>query len=205
MKKFVPFLLFSFIIISGCISSGGNNRPDWVHQVNWEGDVPEDTKIETLLWEHITPYRSIEYDMVNFITTQSEDVIRVKAGSTQSPYNDIYDFSYQNGELVMTGYLLEAIPAADRIKALDIVFSEGEEIRQIIAQSRSEPTVKRILPQTSDKFYKPKTLLSVTWQDVQVSALVDVDTYSIVDTWSRDVENLFFFLELFNFQFFFKA
>ena len=188
MKKFVPFLLFSFLIISGCITSGSNNRPDWVHQVNWEGDIPEDAKIETLLWEQVTPYRSIEYNTVNITTTQSGDVIgiRVKAGSTQSPYQDIYDFSYLNGTLVMTGYLLEAIPAADRINALDIVFSQGEEIRQAIAQSRSEPTVKRILPQTSEKFYKPKTLLSVTWQDVQVSALVDVDTYTIVEIWNGD-------------------
>ena len=86
----------------------------------------------------------------------------------------------------MTGYLLEAIPATDRIKALDIVFSQGEEIRQAITQSRSEPTVKRILPQTSEKFYKPKTLLSVTWQDVQVSALVDVDPYTVVEIWNGD-------------------
>jgi len=188
MKKFVPFLLFSFLIISGCITSGSNNRPDWVHQVNWEGDISEDAKIETLLWEQVTPYRSTEYDMVNISTSRSGDAvsIRVKAGSSQSPYQDIYDFSYQNGILVMTGYLLEAIPATDKIKALDIVFSQGEEIRQAITQSRSEPTVKRILPQTSEKFYKPKTLLSVTWQDVQVSALVDVDSYTVVEIWNGD-------------------
>jgi hypothetical protein len=187
MKKFVPLFLFSFLIISGCTSSGGNNRPDWVHQVNWEGDIPEDANIETLLWKQITPYRSIEYDMVNITTTQAGDTIGilVKAGSTQSLYQDIYDFSYYNGTLVMTGYLLEVIPEADRIKALDIVFSEGAEIRQTITQSQSEPTVKRILPQTSEKFYKPKTLLSVTWQDVQVSALVDVDSYTIVEIWNQ--------------------
>jgi len=192
MKKFVPFLLFSFLIISGCITSGSNNRPDWVHQVNWEGDISEDAKIETLLWEQVTPYRSTEYDMVNISTSRSGDAvsIRVKAGSSQSPYQDIYDFSYQNGILVMTGYLLEAIPATDKIKALDIVFSQGEEIRQAITQSRSEPTVKRILPQTSEKFYKPKTLLSVTWQDVQVSALVDVDSYTIVEIWNQGGGNI---------------
>jgi len=185
MKRFVPFLLFSFLKISGCISSG-SNRPDWVHQVNWEGDITEDAKIETLLWEQVTPYRSIEYDIVNISTSRSGNAvsIQVTAGSSQSPYQDIYDFSYQDGILVMTGYLLEAIPAADRIKALDIVFSQGEEIRQAITQSRKEPTVKRILPQTSEKFYTPKTLLSVTWQDVQVSALVDVDSYTIVEIWN---------------------
>ncbi len=192
MKKFVPFLLFSFLIISGCITSGSNNRPDWVHQVNWEGDIPEDAKIETLLWEQVTPYRSIEYDMVNISTSRSGNAvsIRVKAGSTQSPYQDIYDFSYQDGTLVMTGYLLEAIPATDRVKALDIIFSQGEEIRQAITQSRSEPTVKRILPHTSEKFYKPKTLLSVTWQDVLVSALVDVDSYTIVEIWNQGGGNI---------------
>lgn len=191
MKKFVYLLLFSFLIISGCISSESNNRPDWLHQVNWEGDITEDAKIETLLWEQITPYRSIEYDFVNITTTQAGEFIgiQVKARSTEVPYQDIYDFSYKNDTLVMTGYLLEAIPAADRIKALDIVFSKGEEIKPAITQSQSEPTVKRILPQTSEKFYKPKTLLSVTWQDVRVSALVDVDTYSIVDTWSGGVES----------------
>ena len=189
MKKFIPFLLFSFLIISGCISSENNNRPDWVHQVNWEGDITEDAKIERMLWEQIMPYRSIEYDLVNITAKQGAGFtgIKVKARSIQTPYQDIYDFTYKNDTLVMTGYLLEAIPEADRIKALDIVFSEGEEIKQAITQSQSEPTVKRILPQTSKKFYKSKTLLSVTWQDVQVSALVDVDTYSIVDTWSGDV------------------
>ena len=48
------------------------------------------------------------------------------------------------------------------------------------------PTVKRILPETSEKFYAAKTCLSVTWTDASVSALVDMGSRSVVKTWGGE-------------------
>ncbi|MGP8320174.1 MAG: hypothetical protein ACT6FD_05225, partial [Methanosarcinaceae archaeon] len=48
------------------------------------------------------------------------------------------------------------------------------------------PSVKRILPETAEKFYEPKTLISVTWKDIPLSALVDVDTGQVVEVWNGD-------------------
>jgi hypothetical protein len=98
---------------------------------------------------------------------------------------DIYDFMYDDNKLVMTGYLLEAIPPSERRKAIWIAVSNTS-ITQAVADAKEPPSVRRILPGTSEKFYKPRTLMSVTWQDVGHSALVDIDTQSVVDIWSRD-------------------
>jgi len=43
--------------------------------------------------------------------------------------------------------------------------------------------VKRILPGTSQKFYVPKTLLSVTWKGI--SALIDPDERKVVQVWKE--------------------
>ncbi len=57
------------------------------------------------------------------------------------------------------------------------------------------PTVRRVLPETAEKFYLPKTLLSVTWtrfgeNPVVVSVLVDPDEGKAVEVWSNlGVEN----------------
>ena len=45
------------------------------------------------------------------------------------------------------------------------------------------PSVKRILPGTSEKFYAPKTLLSVSWKGI--SALVDPDERKVVQVWKE--------------------
>lgn len=45
-------------------------------------------------------------------------------------------------------------------------------------------SVKRILPETSKKFHSRKTLISVTWLDHSVSALVDLDTREVVQMWN---------------------
>ncbi|HEX7628178.1 MAG TPA: hypothetical protein VF354_04575 [Candidatus Methanoperedens sp.] len=46
------------------------------------------------------------------------------------------------------------------------------------------PSVKRILPGTSEKFYAPKTLLSVSWKGI--SALVDPDERKVVQVWKEN-------------------
>ncbi|CAG0957405.1 hypothetical protein METP3_00615 [Methanosarcinales archaeon] len=43
--------------------------------------------------------------------------------------------------------------------------------------------VKRILPKTSEKFYLPKTLLSVSWKGI--SALIDPDERKVVQVWKE--------------------
>ena len=48
------------------------------------------------------------------------------------------------------------------------------------------PTVRRILLETTEKFYAAKTCLSVTWADASTSALVDMDTRRVVKTWSGE-------------------
>jgi hypothetical protein len=175
-----------FLVVSGCISTS-SNKPDWVHEIKWSGDIQKDREIETLLWDHIEPYKSIEYDILDISTIKEGNAIniRISAISNQSPYMDIYDFTYDDNKLVMTGYLLEAIPPSERRKAIWIAVSNTS-IKRAVADAKEPPSVRRILPDTSEKFYKPRTLMSVTWKDVGHSALVDIDTQSVVNIWSRD-------------------
>lgn len=186
MRASVLALLFFFLIISGCLSAR-NDRPDWINQVKWEGDFKPDPKIETLLWEQVIPYPSAEYEEIIIKTGRNGDVLnlRVTGRSNMSPYVDIYELIYEKNELLMTGYLLEAVPQSQRSKAVMIASREAE-ISQSIIGTAEEPTVKRILPETSSKYYQPKILLSVTWQGAGVSALVDLDTSSVVKTWKKD-------------------
>jgi len=46
------------------------------------------------------------------------------------------------------------------------------------------PTVRRILPDTSKKYYAAKTLLSVT--SPGISALVDPDEWKVVQVWNEN-------------------
>jgi hypothetical protein len=48
------------------------------------------------------------------------------------------------------------------------------------------PTVRRILPETAAEFYAKKTCISVTWADASVSALIDMETGSVVETWGAN-------------------
>ena len=58
---------------------------------------------------------------------------------------------------------------------MDLMPGEGDKITVTVKNPNNEivsmvPTVKRILPETSAKFYASKTCLSVTWSDVWVYA-----------------------------------
>jgi hypothetical protein len=81
--------------------------------------------------------------------------------------------------------LLEAIPESVRQDAIGIAMQDPG-IAGALSDGAGVPTVKRILPETSSEFYAPKTLLSVTWIDRAVSALVDMDTHRVVKTWSGE-------------------
>lgn len=156
-------------------------RPVWAHNVQWLGEKPDNAQIiEELLWFEIAPYKT-EYDFVNISSkgnaTQMRISVTAKAVDSEKP--DIYDFAYQDNKLLLTGYLLEAVPQMFRKEAIGIALSNKDLAASI--RNSGVPSVKRILPKTSEKFYAPKTLLSVTWKGI--SALVDPDERKVVQVW----------------------
>jgi hypothetical protein len=156
-------------------------RPVWAHNVQWLGEKPDNAKnIEELLWFEIAPYKT-EYDIVNISSKGDANQMRISvtARAVDSEKPDIYDFAYQNNELLLTGYLLEAVPQMFGNEAIGIALNDKDMATSI--RNLGEPSVKRILPKTSEKFYAPKTLLSVTWKGI--SALVDPDERKVVQVW----------------------
>jgi hypothetical protein len=91
----------------------------------------------------------------------------------------------------------EAIPPNERAKAISVALQNEDAVNLMRANSLESvtPTVRRVLPETAEKFYLPKTLLSVTWtrfgeKSVVVSVLVDPDEGKAVEVWSNlEVEN----------------
>jgi len=172
------------ILILGIGLSLSQKQPDvkssWIHQVQWSVKPDGAEKIEELLWTEITPYK-VEYETVNINSSTDSEGLRLKviatAKDTDKP--DIYDFAYDGKELLMTGYLLEAIPFQYRNEAIGIALGNQDVATSV--SSAGTPTVRRILPKTSEQFYTPKTLLSVTWGGV--SALVDPDEQKVVQVW----------------------
>ncbi len=160
-------------------------KPSWVQQVLWQDKPPDNAKIEELLWTEITPYRT-EYEMVNISSDTTSEGLRLKvvATSKETDKQDIYDFMYDGKELLLTGYLLEAIPSQYRNDAIAIAIG-NQEVAASVAGAGA-PTVRRILPKTSERFYAPKTLLSVTWEGV--SALVDPDERTVVQVWKAGAQ-----------------
>jgi hypothetical protein len=156
-------------------------RPGWAHNVQWLGEKPGNSEIiEELLWFEIAPYKT-QYDIVNISGKGDANEMRISvtAKAVDSEKLDIYDFAYQNNELLLTGYLLEAVPRMFRNEAIGIALKDKNLATSV--QNQGEPSVKRILPKTSEKFYAPKTLLSVTWKGI--SALVDPDERKVAQVW----------------------
>ncbi|PWB52753.1 MAG: hypothetical protein C3F06_07545 [Candidatus Methanoperedenaceae archaeon] len=158
-------------------------RPGWVHNLQWPGEQPDNVaKIEELLFLEIAPYKT-EYEMVNI--SSNSDInnihIRVMATTIDSDNPDIYDFVYENDELLLTGYLLEAIPVRYRNEAITIALNDRDVASSV--RNSGDPSVKRILPGTSQKFYVSKTLLSVTWKGI--SALIDPEEKKVVQVWKE--------------------
>lgn len=159
-------------------------RPVWAHNVQWLGEKPDNSQsIEELLWLEIAPYKT-EYDIVNISSKGNANEMRISvtAKAVDSEKLDIYDFSYQDNELLLTGYLLEAVSQIIRNEAIGIALTDKDLAASI--RNSGEPSVKRILPKTSEKFYAPKPLLSVTWKGI--SALVDPDERKVVQVWRDD-------------------
>ncbi len=166
-------------------------------------ELEEETRtgIVSAVSAEIMPYRSVKYDKVNISAMRNgeDHDLRVICFSDACEYPDVYDFTYYGAskQLVQNSYLLEAIPPNERAKAISVALQNEEAASLMRANSLETvtPTVKRVLPETAEKFYLPKTLLSVTWtrfgdNPTVVSVLVDPDEEKAVEVWSNlGVEN----------------
>lgn len=154
------------------------------------------TQIVSEVSAEVIPYKGVKYDKMNISTTgNGEDHdLRVICFSDKCEYPDVYDFTYYgpSKQLVQNRYVLEAIPPAERAKAISVAL-QNEDAANLMRTNSLEsvtPTVRRVLPETAEKFYIPKTLLSVTWtwfgeKSVVVSVLVDPDEGKAVEVWSN--------------------
>ncbi len=70
-----------------------------------------------------------------------------------------------------------------RNDAIGIALTDRDVATSVSVSNPGVPSVKRILPKTSEKFYLPKTLLSVSWKGI--SALVDPDERKVVQVWKE--------------------
>lgn len=173
-------LMILSVIIAGCINAS-STKPDWAHDVNWMGEKPDST-VEEELWTQITPY-NIEYDLVNISAKSESDGLHLRViGISNAAINpDVYDLIYSGGTLTRTGYLLEALQQQD----IDAAIAAAMKTREVMEKRASGvPTVRRILPDTSKKYYAAKTLLSVTWTGISV--LVDPDGWKVVKVWNEN-------------------
>lgn len=175
----------ALILGAGCITdTDGNARS---YNIVWTDTPPADQKaIEAKLSRQIAPYPGAAYGNVTVSASEKDGGMRlhISAASPTCRYPDLYDFVYMNHELIGTGYLLEAIPETTRQDAIGIAMQNPEIAGALSGGAGAGvPTVRRILPETSEEFYAPKTCISVTWADASVSALVDMDTRSVVKTW----------------------
>jgi len=175
----------ALIIGAGCITD--TEKKIQSYRIIWAGTPPADHEmIETELLHQIAPHPGMVYDNVTVSVSENGVThLRVSATSSACGYPDLYDFTYQNRELARTGYLLEAIPESVRQDAIGIAMQDPG-IAGALSDGAGVPTVKRILPETTEKFYAAKTCLSVTWADASMSALVDMDTRRVVKTWSGE-------------------
>ena len=132
-------------------------------------------ELKDQILDYLYPFDGFSYDNVS--VEVKGDYIYVKAKCSKLKGEDIYLFVNDNGTLILKSYCLEALPESVKLEALSIAMSN----ETIAKNAKGIVTVRRILPQTSAKFYKPKELFSVTWHgDRIVSALVDLDKKTVV-------------------------
>jgi hypothetical protein len=183
----IVFMVMMLVAGAGCITDSDTSSLEY--EISWLGTPPTESKaIEMKIAQEVSPYSGTKYSNVTLSASGDNDRIRIHAVAVSSSfrYPDLYDFTYRDGELIRLGYLLEAIPEPVRNEAIGIAV-QNEEISAAFeagANAYGTPSVKRILPETAEKFYAPKTLLSVTWMDSSVSALVDMDKRQVVEVWS---------------------
>ena len=179
-RKTVFFLIMLAVMVAGCLNAS-STKPDWAHDVSWLGDKP-DAIVENELWTQISPYH-IEYDHLNITAKNERDGLHLRViGISNAAINpDVYDFIYSDGTFTRTSYLLEALLPHDRNAAIAAAMQKKEVMEKGVT---GVPTVRRILPDTSKKYYAAKTLLSVTWTGISV--LVDPDEWKVVQVWNEN-------------------
>ncbi|KKH45132.1 hypothetical protein [Methanosarcina sp. 1.H.A.2.2] len=187
-KLFMAALVVMFLIAGVvCINDSENSSSGY--EITWVGISPaESSMIETKIKQQISPYPGMEYDNVTLSASRENDKLRIHAiaESSGSRYPDLYDFTYRDGDLIQVGYLLEAIPESVRSEAIGVAIQSEDVANALITDTNAYgvSSVKRILPETAEKFYSRKTLISVTWLDHSVSALIDMDTREVVQVWN---------------------
>ena len=136
---------------------------------------PNGTNLTELVKANLYPFDGYSYDNVS--VKVNGKLVYVKARCSELDGVDEYLFLYDNGTLILKSYCLEALPKALKDELIDIALSNAT----IAENAEGVVTVRRILPQTSAKFYKPKELFSVTWHGNRVvSALIDLDEEKVV-------------------------
>lgn len=204
------FLFLSIALVAGCVGSApSQNFPkgkenitaiEETHRINLVApealDAALQREIKAKVWDSLLPYQGIGYNDVNVTVVEKSPgyELDVIATTKSSPYTDAYRFFYDPGEdsMLLKGYLLEALPEEVRSKTVATALGDEEIQRSFYTGSFTlgEPTVRRVLPSTAERFYTPKTLFSVTWADfekkVAVSALVDVDEGRVVERWQGE-------------------
>ncbi len=167
MKKLSLFFIISISLISifflGCVN---------------KESIKE--KIENNPDEYLFPFDGFKYDSIN--VSVEGDRVYVVAKSSELDGEDVYLFVISNNSLILKSYCLEALPINLKERAIEIALSN----EKIAYNADGVVTVRRILPQTSERFYMPKELFSVTWHgNKTVSALIDMDEEKIVNIYIR--------------------
>lgn len=192
LSKLFMIALIVMFLIAGVVCINDSEKSSSGYEVTWVGTPPaESAMIETKIKQQISPYPGMEYDSVTLSASRENEKLRIHAiaESSGSRYPDLYDFTYRDGDLIQIGYLLEAIPESVRSEAIGVAM-QSEGVANALSNDMNSygvSSVKRILPETSEKFYSGKTLISVTWLDHSVSALVDMDTREVVQVWNGQV------------------
>ncbi len=189
ISKISIAILIMIFLSAGIFSLTDSTPSSSVNEFKWIGTTPADfDKIEENIAQQLSPYPGIKYDNITLSASEESNKIHIHAtaSSSDSRYADRYDFTYHDDELILAGYILEAIPESVRSEAI-VLAIENEEIASAMdsgMQIKGDPSVKQILPKTSEKFYTGKSLISVTWLDSSISALVDMDTSTVVQVWT---------------------
>jgi len=173
--RWIVLLIFSLLFL-GCIQN-----------VVTEENSPQNATVNTAELkrliienpnEYLYPFDGFSYD--NIRVDVEGYYIYVTAKCSELEGEDTYLFVNDNGTLILKSYCLEALPESVKLEAVSIAMSN----ETIAKNANGVVTVRRILPQTSAKFYEPKELFSVTWHgDKMVSALVDLDEKNVVSVW----------------------
>ena len=173
--RWIVLLIFSLLFL-GCIQNV-------VTEENSSQNATVNTaELKRLIMErpneYLYPFDGFSYDNVSVEVEGCYIYITAKCSELEG--EDTYLFVNDNGTLILKSYCLEALPESVKLEAVSIAMSN----ETVAKNANGVVTVRRILPQTSAKFYKPKELFSVTWHgDRIVSALVDLDEERVVKVW----------------------